>query len=81
MTPDLQTNIYSDDLTRRRAAEPGDLGKYDPEDLARLRGELQQSVQKRIEKMVQLGSDYGHSKRLAEEQALIRSIEKHLTDR
>lgn len=61
--------------------KPADLGKYDPEDLARLRDELQQSVQKRIEKTVELGADYGHSDRLAQEQALMRSIEKHLADR
>ncbi len=61
--------------------QPADLGKYDPDDLARLRDQLRQSVQKRIEKTVELGADYGHSARLAEEQALIRSIEKHLRDR
>ena len=61
--------------------KPADLGKYDPEDLVRLRDELGQSVQKRIEKTVQLGADDGHSKRLAEEHALIRSIQKHLADR
>lgn len=59
----------------------GDLGEYDSEALATLRDELAQSVQSRIAKTVQLGSDYGHSARIAEEQALIRSIEKHLADR
>jgi acyl-coenzyme A synthetase/AMP-(fatty) acid ligase len=48
---------------------------------AALRDELQQSVQQRIEETVKLGCDYGHSERLAEEQALIISIEKHFADR
>jgi len=61
--------------------KPADLGKYGPEDLATLRDHLQQSVQKRIQKTVELGSDSGHSARIAEEQALIKSIEKHLADR
>lgn len=60
---------------------PADLGEYDAEALVTLREELQQSVQTRIAKTVELGADYGHSARLAEEQALIRSIDKHLADR
>jgi hypothetical protein len=60
---------------------PADLGEYDPETLATLRDELERSVQTRIAKTVELGSDYGHSARIAEEQSLIRSINKYLADR
>jgi hypothetical protein len=59
---------------------PADLGEYDTEALETLRDELEQSAQKRIAKTVQLGADYGHSARIAEEQALIRSITKYLAD-
>jgi hypothetical protein len=45
--------------------KPAELRRYDPEDLARLGDELRQSVQKRIQTTVELGSDYGHSERLA----------------
>ena len=58
-----------------------DLKQYDVDELARLLDELRQSVQKRIEVTVQKGSDFGHSERLAAEQQLIKSIEKHLKDR
>ena len=58
-----------------------DLGRYDADDLARLRDELQDSVQKRIEVTVQKGADFGHNDRVAAEQQLIKSIEKHLQDR
>lgn len=58
-----------------------DLGRYDVDELARLRHDLTQSVQKRIEVTVQKGSDFGHGERLATEQQLIKSIEKHLKDR
>jgi hypothetical protein len=58
-----------------------DLGRYHAEDLAALRGELQQSVQKRIEKDVELGSDFGHAERQAAEQRLIQAIAKHLEGR
>jgi hypothetical protein len=59
---------------------PADLAQYDPEALATLRDELVQSVQTRIANTVQLGADYGHSERIAEEQALIKSIDKYLAD-
>ena len=60
---------------------PADLWKYSAEDLAQLKEELAQSVQERIAKTVQLGSDLGHSERQAAEQQLIKSIEKHLLNR
>jgi homoserine acetyltransferase len=72
------------DATRKvHGVLPGaqDLANYGVEDLARLRNELQTSVQTRIEKTVELGADYGHNARLAEEQQLIQSIDKHLKDR
>jgi len=56
------------------------LGEYDPGALATLRDQLEQSVQRRIAKTVELGSDYGHSARIAEEQQLIQSINKYLAD-
>ncbi len=58
-----------------------DLGKYGVDDLARLRDELKQSVQRRIEVTVQKGATTGHNDRIAAEQQLIKSIEKHLIDR
>jgi hypothetical protein len=59
---------------------PADLSEYDPEALATLRDQLEQSVQQRIAKTVELGSDYAHSARIAEQQQLIRSINKYLAE-
>jgi hypothetical protein len=59
---------------------PADLAEYDTEALETLRDELQQSVQTRIANTVRLGADYGHNDRLAQEQALIKSIDKYLAD-
>lgn len=58
---------------------PEDLGKYDPYDLAQLRDELEKSVQERIRKTVDLGSDFTHGERQAMEQQLIFSIDKFLS--
>jgi RHS repeat-associated protein len=58
-----------------------DLGQYEIDELAGLLDDLTQSVQKRIEVIVEKGSDFGHGDRLAAEQQLIKSIEKHLNDR
>lgn len=55
-----------------------DLAKYSRDDLEVLLPQLRSSVQKRIETTVTLGADYCHNARLAEEQALIKSIEKLL---
>jgi hypothetical protein len=55
-----------------------DLRRYDVEELAILRDELKQSVQKRIEITSQKGSDFAHAERQAAEQALIQAIDKHL---
>jgi hypothetical protein len=60
---------------------PKDLGKYGIYELMRLRDELAQSVQTRIEVTARLGADFGHSNRLADEQQLIKSLEKILQDR
>ena len=57
------------------------LGRYDVDELIQLRDELKLSVQKRIEVTMQKGSDFGHAERLAAEQQLIKSIEKHLENR
>jgi hypothetical protein len=59
---------------------PADLSEYDPEALAALRDELEGSVQTRIGNRIRLGWDYGHDARIAEEQTLIRSINKFLAD-
>jgi hypothetical protein len=64
-----------------RLPQAQDLARYSLEDLARLRDELQISVQTRIARTVEMGADYGHNARLAEEQQLLQSIEKHLKDR
>lgn len=53
---------------------PGDLKNYSKEDLASLRDELKQSVQERIRKTSELGSDRPHGQRQGAEQALIHSI-------
>jgi len=66
-----------------RCIEPPveDLARYSVDDLRRLRDQLQISVQTRIAKTVELGSDYGHDTRLFKEQQLLQSIETHLKDR
>ncbi len=61
--------------------EAKDLGKYSVDELTRLRDELRQSIQKRIEVTTQKGSDFGHGERQAAEQQLLKSVEKHLEDR
>lgn len=60
---------------------PKDLERYHVEDLTQLRDQLNASVQKRIEKTIELGADYGHNARLAEEQQLVQSLETHLLNR
>jgi hypothetical protein len=55
-----------------------DLAWYSRDDLEALLPQLRSSVQKRIETTVKLGADYGHNARIADEQALIKSIEKLL---
>lgn len=57
-----------------------DLSQYDLEALQTLRDELVQSVQTRIANTIRLGPTLGHSDRLAQEQALIKSIDKYLAD-
>lgn len=56
------------------------LAQYDPYELSQLLSELKRSVQKRIEITVKMGADHGHNARIAEEQQLIKSIEKFLED-
>jgi len=58
-----------------------DLDRYAPEDLEQLSEELQKSVQERIRKANEMGSDKSHGERQADEQQLIRQIEKNLQDR
>jgi hypothetical protein len=55
-----------------------DLSQYNREELEILRGQLSTSVQTRIAKTVQLGADYGHNARLAQEQALLQSLNSFL---
>lgn len=59
--------------------KPQDLSKYHPEDLVRLKDDLKKSVQERIRKTSDLGSDPNHARRQAAEQQLIKSIEHFLT--
>ena len=61
--------------------EVKDLKNYTVDELKRLLNELKTSVQTRIQATVRLGADYGHNARLAAEQQLIKSIEKHLENR
>ena len=58
--------------------KPEDLNRYDPDALRQLREELRESVAERIRKTSELGSDYGHSARQADEQQLIHQIDKLL---
>ena len=46
--------------------------------ISQLRDELKQSVQQRINKNIELGSDKAHAQRQAAEQQLIDSIDKFL---
>jgi RHS repeat-associated protein len=57
-----------------------DLKKYPKEDLEALREELKVSVQTRIAKTDELGSDFGHAERQGAEQRLIKNIDKLLGD-
>ena len=61
--------------------EAKDLDRYAPEDLEQLSEELQRSVQERIRRTNELGSDKPHGERQAAEQQLIQQIEKNLQDR
>ena len=58
--------------------DPKDFSKYSPDELKQLNKELKQSVQQRIKKTSELGSDKGHGQRQGAEQDLIKSIEKYL---
>jgi len=60
--------------------KPKDFSKYHPEDLRKLMQDLKQSVQERIRVTARLGSNPGHDARQAEEQQLIKFIEKYLDD-
>jgi hypothetical protein len=60
---------------------PNDLAQYHPEDLEKLLQELEQSVQERISKTAQLGSDPQHAARQAQEQQLIEALGRHLGGR
>jgi RHS repeat-associated protein len=55
-----------------------ELSQYNREELEILRSQLGQSIQTRIAKTVQLGADYGHNARLAQEQGLLRSLDSFL---
>jgi len=58
--------------------KPEDLKNYCPDELTQLKDELKKSVQQRIKKNIELGSDKSHGQRQAAEQQLIKSIEKYL---
>jgi len=60
---------------------PQDLRNRSTEDLGHLLGDLRRSVQQRIRKNIELGSDPGHGQRQALEQDLIKSIERILSGR
>lgn len=55
-----------------------ELGRYDPEMLRKLHGDLQKSIQQRIRKTSELGRDVGHAKRQADEQRLLEALERYL---
>ena len=57
---------------------PVDIKSYSVDDLLLLRNELEQSVASRIQGNINLGFEAGHAERQAEEQALIRFIDKLL---
>jgi hypothetical protein len=58
-----------------------DLKRYDREDLERLGQELKQSVQERIRKTNEMGSDKPHGERQAGEQRLLQGIRRLLGGR
>ena len=58
-----------------------DIERYSAEELEHFRTELEHSVDERIRKTVQLGSEKGRGERQAAEQALIQRINKCLKDR
>jgi hypothetical protein len=60
--------------------KPKDLGRYSPDELQQLTGELEQSVQERVRKTVELGPHKPHGERQAAEQQLIQDIAKNLED-
>ena len=59
---------------------PSDLSKYSREELEVFRDNLKKSVKERIRKTDELGRDRAHGQRQAEEQQLIKSIDKFLED-
>ena len=61
--------------------KPADLGRYSPDDLRQLQGDLEQSVQERIRKTSDLGPDRAHGQRQGAEQDLIQQIERNLQGR
>jgi hypothetical protein len=60
---------------------PSELKNYSIEELQQLQAELRQSVAQRIRYSSALGPKGNHGLRQAQEQELIRQIEKHLEDR
>ena len=60
--------------------DPKDLDQYSRDELIQLRDELEISVQRRIEKTVELGREKAHGQRQGAEQDLIDSINKFLEE-
>ena len=60
---------------------PQELEYYDSEELEQFKDELIGSIEERIRKTIELGSDRGHGQRQGVEQDLVRSIEKVLDGR
>ena len=58
-----------------------DLGDYSTEELEQLKDDLQASVEERIRVNAELGPKGGHGRRQAEEQDMVKSIDKNLEGR
>ena len=75
---DVEARLDSTGKVHNDLPKVEDLDQYDREELERLLEELRVSVQTRIQATVRLGANAGHNARLAEEQQLIKSLEKFL---
>jgi hypothetical protein len=77
----IQNSLPAFDITGKVHGvlpKPQELSKYSKEELVILKKELQISVQTRIQKNIEFGSDLGHAQRQALERQLIKSIDKIL---
>ena len=61
-----------------RLPEAQDLVRYSPDELLHFAQDLEQSVQERIRRTIELGPDRAHGQRQADEQYLLRQIRRRL---